>query len=109
MIELKQNSGCTIEFLLKDKTNLKVPYFLFDISNADNTLCFSQVDNRESESPYCRFNVLVSYLKEEELKNGVINLPKGDYVLNIYEQIDPENLLLANTTALIYTDNLKIT
>ena len=103
MIRLEPNTVNSVVVTLNELATLATPYYLFEFIKDDTneTKIFTASNVSTSRSRYDEFNITTT-TGTEDLLNGVIDLKtKGYYTYNIYEQVSPTNLDLANITSLV--------
>ena len=103
MIRLETNTANDVVVTLNELATLSTPYYLFEFISDDSNVSkiFTATNLSTSRSRYDQFDITTT-TGTEDLLNGVIDLEtKGYYTYNIYEQVSPTNLELANITSLV--------
>jgi len=103
MIRLEPLTANNVVVTLTELATLTTPYYLFEFINdsSNESKIFTAANISTSKSRYDEF-VITTTTGAENLLTGVIDLEtKGYYNYNIYEQVSPTNLLLANITSLV--------
>lgn len=97
MIRITQNSGCTIDFAVKNLKEIQEPYYLFNAigKGVDNNFIINLTDISDVDSPYVKLNFNLNQLP-------------GEYIIDLYEQNDVNNTSLNNAGKRLTTDNLII-
>jgi L-lysine 2,3-aminomutase len=111
MIHILKNTVNDCVFTLRENSSLWnisgiTPYYLFQFTseNTNQSIYFTATDitPQSSITRYDEFYIIETGSTYQNLTAGTINLnPGGYYTYQIYEQVNPYNLSVANTQSMV--------
>lgn len=104
-LKLIQNSTNTVCLTLSESISYTATpvYFLFRFVNdsTNEQVLFTCSDISSNPSRYNKFNVSLTGASYTNLSAGTISLSSGNYLFEVYEQLNPINLFLSGTSGVV--------
>lgn len=109
-MKIIRGASNTLYFTLEEKKTLSTAYYLFVFENdiTGSSKIFRMTDISSYPYRYNKFT-LTETSSTNDLTTGVVTLsPAGYWTYKIYEQSDPNNLLVSNTTSLVEQGRIDV-